>query len=121
VRAASEEAVVRARSGQGPSFLECQTYRFFGHHTAERAMNLGYRTDDEIELWRQRDPLVRERAALLANREATEAEIEAVEADVEKLIDEAVEFARAGSQPDPASAHDYMYASGLDPVDGWVR
>jgi acetoin:2,6-dichlorophenolindophenol oxidoreductase subunit alpha len=120
VRAAAELAVARAREGDGPSFLECKTYRFVGHHTAERLMKLGYRRDDEVERWKQRDPLALERRTLLDSGEATEAEIEAVEASVEETLAHAVAYARAGTQPDPRTARDYMYASGLVPVGGWT-
>src|SRR4029079_14716707 len=76
---ASERAVATARAGGGPTFLECLTYRFFGHHTAERTMKLGYRTDDEIERWRERDPVPAAGAALdLAERERIDGEVEAL-------------------------------------------
>ncbi len=120
VRAAAEQAVARARAGEGPSFLECRTYRFVGHHTAERMMRLGYRSDDEIEEWKLRDPLAIERRALLESGEATEAELAAADADVEAELATAIEFARASPRPDPATACDYMYASGLQPVRGWA-
>jgi acetoin:2,6-dichlorophenolindophenol oxidoreductase subunit alpha len=120
VRAAAGAAVGRARAGDGPSFLECKTYRFVGHHTAERLMKLGYRSDEEVEQWKQRDPLILERAVLIESGEATEEEIETVEADVEETLVRAVAYARAGTEPDPASARDYMYASGHVPVGGWA-
>ncbi|MFE2109004.1 thiamine pyrophosphate-dependent enzyme, partial [Kitasatospora sp. NPDC059463] len=56
---AAEQAVARARSGGGPGFLECRTYRFEGHHTMERRMKLHYRTPEEVAAWRERDPLPR--------------------------------------------------------------
>ena len=58
VLAAATAAVDRRARAAGPTFLECRTYRFFGHHTAERTMKLGYRTDEEIARWRERDPLI---------------------------------------------------------------
>jgi len=105
-------AVARARAGGGPTFLECRTYRFFGHHTAERTMKLGYRTDEEIERWRERDPV----AATAARLEP--AVRERIGADVEALLDDAVAFARASPRPDPADALDFVYASGLRPRAG---
>jgi pyruvate dehydrogenase E1 component alpha subunit len=109
---AATRAVARARAGEGPTFLECRTYRFFGHHTAERTMKLGYRTDEEIEEWRARDPVAAAAAKLGEDVRA------GVEAEVEALLEEAVAFARESPRPDPAEALDYVYASGLRPREG---
>jgi pyruvate dehydrogenase E1 component alpha subunit len=112
VLAAAERAVATARGGGGPTFLECVTYRFFGHHTAERTMKLGYRSDEEIERWRERDPLAATGARL------DPAERERIAAEVESLLDDAVAFARQSPHPDPADALDFVYASGLEPRRG---
>jgi acetoin:2,6-dichlorophenolindophenol oxidoreductase subunit alpha len=112
VLAAATRAVERGRRDDGPTFLECETYRFFGHHTAERTMKLTYRTDDEIERWRARDPLARAAASL------EPAVRDRIDAEVETLLDEAIEFARASPRPDPAEAFDFVYASGLEPRRG---
>jgi pyruvate dehydrogenase E1 component alpha subunit len=114
VLAATGSAVEHARGGGGPSFLECETYRFVGHHTAERTMNLGYRTDEEIERWRERDPL------LVLGRRMAPAEVAAVDAEVELLLDEALAFARESPRPDVSEALDYVYASGPVPRQGVV-
>jgi pyruvate dehydrogenase E1 component alpha subunit len=106
------DATRRARERSGPTFLECRTYRFFGHHTAERTMKLAYRTDDEIEEWRLRDPLELTGAKLDAADRAR------IDAEVEALLDEAVAFASASPRPDPAEVLDLMYATGLRPRDG---
>lgn len=109
---AAREAVARAREGGGPAFLECLTYRFVGHHTAELTMKLGYRTDEEIARWRERDPLDVVGARLDAGDRA------AIDAEVEALLDDAVAFARASPRPDPDDALDFVYASGLRPREG---
>jgi acetoin:2,6-dichlorophenolindophenol oxidoreductase subunit alpha len=109
---ASLRAVERARSGDGPTFLECRTYRFHGHHTAERTMKLGYRSDEEISRWRKRDPLI------LAGAKLEAADRERVDAEVEALIDDAVDFARQSPRPAPADAFDHVYAEGLRPRSG---
>ncbi|WP_231607637.1 thiamine pyrophosphate-dependent dehydrogenase E1 component subunit alpha [Streptacidiphilus albus] len=110
VRSAAERAVERARSGAGPSFLECRTYRFEGHHTMERRVRLNYRSAEEIDSWRQRDPL--ERCDPGAGRRAE------IDREVDRLMAEAVEFALAGAHPDPAGALDHLYADGLRPRAG---
>ena len=112
VVAAAKIAVAQARKGGGPSFLECRTYRFVGHHTAERTMSLGYRTDEEIERWRLRDPLI-----LQGGRLGQET-VARIDAEVEQLLDEAVEFARASDRPDVIAALDCMYADGPRPRSG---
>lgn len=112
VLAAAERAVERARTGGGPSFLECRTYRFFGHHTAERTMKLGYRTEGEIATWRLRDPVELTGAQLDGEERAT------IDEEIETLLDEAVEFARSSPHPDPGDALDHVYASGERPRKG---
>jgi pyruvate dehydrogenase E1 component alpha subunit len=112
VLGAATVAVARARGGGGPTFLECRTYRFFGHHTAERTMKLGYRTDEEIETWRDRDPL------LITGSKLDDEVRVGIDAEVEELLDDAVAFARESPRPDPSEALDLVYASGLRPRDG---
>jgi pyruvate dehydrogenase E1 component alpha subunit len=112
VLAAATCAVERARAGDGATFLECRTYRFFGHHTAERTMKLSYRTDDEIETWRLRDPLL-VTGAKLEDEERTR-----IDTQVEEQLDAAVAFARNSPRPDAGEALDLVYASGLRPRDG---
>lgn len=112
VAAATAPLVERARSGAGPAFLEARTYRFVGHHTAEHAMRLGYRTDEEIAEWRLRDPLDIVGARLPDDRRST------IDEEVEKEIAAAVAFARESPRPRPDDALDFMYASGLRPRAG---
>ncbi|MEV8326299.1 thiamine pyrophosphate-dependent dehydrogenase E1 component subunit alpha [Kitasatospora sp. NPDC056731] len=114
VRAAALRAVERARSGGGPGFLECRTYRYEGHHTMERRMKLHYRTPEEVEAWRARDPLPRAAAQLeqLAVAELDDA--------VARQLAAAEEFALASEHPDPAGASDHLYADGLRPRAGAV-
>jgi pyruvate dehydrogenase E1 component alpha subunit len=105
VQRATAESVERARSGGGPSFLECRTYRFFGHHTAERTMSLTYRTDEEIESWRARDP-VGSFGATLEPAARTR-----IDDEIETVLDEAVDFARASARPETEAAYEHIYAS----------
>lgn len=107
---ATAVAVGRARSGDGPSFIECQTYRYFGHHTAERMMKLSYRTQDEVDAWRKRDPVITWPSTLATRGLMTRGEKDAIDADVEKVLAEAIEFGRQSPRPDPEDALRYMYA-----------
>ena len=112
VRTAAAEAVTRAGSGGGPSFLECRTYRFEGHHTMERLMKLRYRTADEIADWRGHDPLPRA-AAMLPDGLAAELDV-----SVSEQLAAAERFALGSEHPDPAGASEYLYADGLRPRAG---
>lgn len=114
VRNAAVEAVDRARSGGGPTLLEFDTYRFFGHHTFELKTRMKYRTEAEIALWRQRDPMDIQAARVPAEERAR------IDAEVEKELDDVVEFAVTSPRPDPKDALEYMYSDGLRPRAGVV-
>jgi TPP-dependent pyruvate/acetoin dehydrogenase alpha subunit len=95
---AAREAVDRARAGGGPTLLECQTYRHYGHSKSDPAK---YRPPGELERWKERDPLDVARRRLL-EAGVTEEEIEAVEEATQRELDEAVDAALAAPYPDPA-------------------
>ena len=78
-------------------------------------MKLGYRTDEEIARWRERDPLI------VTGSKLDDAVRERIDAEVEALLDGAVEFARASAKPDPSDALELVYASGIRPRDGVAR
>jgi len=94
VEAAAERAVASVRAGNGPYFLECRTYRFRAHSMFDAQL---YRTKEEIELWKQRDPIPRMQAWLTDNHLLTTAELSDMQAAVDTEIAEAVAFAEAGS------------------------
>jgi pyruvate dehydrogenase E1 component alpha subunit len=111
VMAHVREAVERARSGAGPSLLECKAYRYQGHFTAERALKLTYRLQDEIDLWREQDPVTRW-AERLAQRAILSPEERAVmDESVDQLVEDAVSYARAGEWPLAAEAFQGMYVT----------
>jgi len=109
---ATDCALERARQGKGPSLLECQTYRYQGHFTAERALGLKYRAAEEIESWRERDPIASWSKKLEARGLLSASERSEVDEGVEAALNEAVEFARASAFPPPEEALDHMYAVG---------
>lgn len=100
VNEAMMTATERARSGEGPSLIECKTYRTKGHSRSDRNR---YRSKDEIEEWKGRDPIPVFEAELEANGIANSGEIEALRAAVEGEIQSAFEFAMAGTNPTPDS------------------
>ncbi|HEY6491784.1 MAG TPA: thiamine pyrophosphate-dependent dehydrogenase E1 component subunit alpha [Trebonia sp.] len=109
---AAGEAIDRARAGGGPSFIEARTYRIQGHFEAE-AFVLGkgrYRDPDEIEAWRDRDPITRFRARLLESAAAAEADLAGIEAAVAERVADAVAYAEAGQPADPELAETLMFA-----------
>jgi TPP-dependent pyruvate/acetoin dehydrogenase alpha subunit len=97
VHAAAAEAVERVRSGGGPTLLECQTYRHYGHSKGDPAP---YRPKEEVEQWLARDPLKLARARLVEEGVGEE-RIDAAEADAKTLVELAVEAALAAPYPDP--------------------
>lgn len=107
VQKAASTAVAAARGGEGPTLLECRTYRFVGHSRSDAR---GYRTRDEEEEWKQRDPIARLRQQLLEQGSADEAALEAVGGEVDAVLDDAVEFARSSPDPDPAELLTDAYA-----------
>jgi len=94
MEAAARRAVERIRAGQGPVFLEARTYRFRAHSMFDTQ---AYRTRDEIEGWKQRDPIERLRAWMRANHELSDDEAAAIDAAVAAEIEDAVAYAEAGT------------------------
>ncbi|MFI7334210.1 thiamine pyrophosphate-dependent dehydrogenase E1 component subunit alpha [Micromonospora aurantiaca (nom. illeg.)] len=107
VREVTAAAVARMRAGGGPELVEARTYRFDAHHTFEHQVRLDYRPPEEVAEGRSRDPVDIAGARL---DPAVRAEVNAA---VEAELDAAVDFALAGPHPDPATALDHLYASGL--------
>ena len=106
---AAGEAIERARGGEGPTLLECKTYRFFDH-VGVRGMGLTYRTDEELEQWKQRDPIALIEKRLLADGILSALDIESVHEQVQQNIEQAIEFAEQSPAPAPESVTDDVYA-----------
>jgi pyruvate dehydrogenase E1 component alpha subunit len=94
---AAKRAADRARRGNGPTLIECKTYRIMGHHGPGMDDDLGYRTEEEIEMWKGRDPLVAFRNRLL-ERDLRK-DVETVEEESRVNISAAVEFALTSPFP----------------------
>jgi len=106
VHNAMDEAVRRARAGEGPTFLEIRTYRYKGHSMSDPAK---YRTKEELEEYKGRDPLVSTKAAIVQQKYADEAWFAEVEAEVKKTVDASVKFAEESPYPDPADIYKDVY------------
>jgi pyruvate dehydrogenase E1 component alpha subunit len=95
---AAGEAIARARRGEGPSLIECKTYRYYGHFEGDA---ITYRTKEEEEAYRARDAIQTLRNSILKRQIATEAELDAIDAQVQNSIDLAWQYAEAAPYPAP--------------------
>jgi len=103
----SVKAVARARRGEGPSVLECKTYRYKGHARFDPA---AYRPKEEEEAWKKRDPIKLWALALTQAGIASEEELKSIHTSVRKEVDAAVEFANQSTSPAPDSSLSLIYA-----------
>jgi TPP-dependent pyruvate/acetoin dehydrogenase alpha subunit len=105
------EAVRRARSGDGPTLVEAKTYRYF-EHAVNMGRELAYRTDAEIQDWRdKRDPILRFRARLIQEFEFTEVDIDELDQEARAEVMDAITYAKESPFPDPSEAFTDVYAA----------
>jgi len=109
VHEAAGEAVARARAGDGPTLLECMTYRHRGHSRFEKPT---YRTREEEAEWRKRDPIPAFAWVLRREGIASEVRLAGIDRDVEQVLDAAVEFARQSPPPPEDLALELAFAEG---------
>ena len=108
---AAAAAVELARNGGGPSFIEAKTYRIYGHNESEVHWLSGeYRDEDEIEPWRNRDPIERLGGLMLENRVCNGDDLASMDTEVSALVATAAENAAASAPPDPNLIRDMMFA-----------
>ena len=105
---AAQEAVQRARGGEGPTLIECRTYRTRAH--SEGMRDAGYRTPEEVEAWKARDPIKRFRQWLLDNEESNDEMLATIEAEIKAVVAEAEEFARNSPWPEPDTVSDHIFS-----------
>jgi pyruvate dehydrogenase E1 component alpha subunit len=103
-------ATERARNGAGPSFVECKTYRWRGHHMGDQGDTYGYRSQEEIESWMTKCPVKHFRNYLLERGLVEEITLDEIDQQVEQVIDSAVEFAKQAPYPDPSEVFEHVYA-----------
>lgn len=103
------EAVEKARRGDGPTLLECKTYRYAGHSRGDPG---GYRSREEVQRWRERDPIPKMRTLLIEERWLAEAEVEAIERACQTEVEEAVELAHNSPEPAPEETYRHIFAEG---------
>ncbi len=103
---AVKEAAARARRGEGPSFIESETYRWYGHNIGDPGT---WRPKEEIQAWKAKDPIPRFRKVILENGAATDADLDAIEAEEEARLQAAIEAAEAAPKPKPGTALEDVY------------
>ncbi|UKJ08133.1 pyruvate dehydrogenase (acetyl-transferring) E1 component subunit alpha [Solitalea lacus] len=106
VHEAIDRAVQRARAGEGPSFLEIRTYRYKGHSMSDPAK---YRTKEEVEEYKAKDPVEQVKNTILTNKYADEAWFEEIEAKVKEIVEDSVKFAEESNYPDPSELYKDVY------------
>ncbi len=107
VRAIAQEAVARARAGEGPTLIECLTYRFRGHSLADPDE---LRSKEEKDAWLARDPIKKFATHMIEQHLATAEELKAIDKKIQLLVEDAVEFALSSPEPDPADLYKYIFA-----------
>jgi TPP-dependent pyruvate/acetoin dehydrogenase alpha subunit len=108
VRRAAEDAVERSRKGEGPSLLECRTYRYKGHGVYDTG--LAYRTKDEVSEWMARDPITRLGKELIDDGILKPKDIEELDKKITSEVEEAVEFAKSSPYPSVEEMEKLTYA-----------
>lgn len=108
VMQSARKAIERARTGEGPTFLECKTYRYHGHSEHDRAT---YRSEEELITWESRDPIERWEVYLEKRKYDIAAIKEEVGEKVRKIVDDAVAFAEASPVPEGPEAMEDLYAT----------
>ncbi len=109
VHNAMDEAVSRARKGEGPTFLEMRTYRYKGHSMSDPAK---YRSKEEVEEFKAKDPVESVKETILRKKYATEAWIEEINEKVKAIVDESVRFAEESPLPEAQELYTDVYAQG---------
>jgi pyruvate dehydrogenase E1 component alpha subunit len=104
---AANQAVARARAGNGPTLLECRTYRFYGHTVFDNP--LSYRTKEEEEHWRGRDPLKLFRETVVPQGEISGEELDEIDREAGELMEAAVIFADESPLPEPFELYEDVY------------
>lgn len=106
---AALEAVIRAREGNGPTLLEYKTYRYAGHSRGDPG---GYRSPEEVQRWRERDPIPHMRALLIKDFGLTEEDVKSIEDACQSEVEEAVEFAIKSPEPGPEETYRHVFSEG---------
>src|SRR5690625_817989 len=106
VHKAIEKAAKRARDKKGPTFLEIQTYRYYGHSMSDPQK---YRSKDELADYKKKDPIETTLATIMKNKWATKEEIDAIKDKVKQIVDESVKFSEESDFPSDDQVYENIY------------
>ncbi len=107
VQRAMQEAIERGRAGEGPTFIECLTYRLRGHYEGDPEQ---YRQLSEVSEWKEKDPIARFIARLKEDGRITDADVAKAEKEARQRIEEAARFALESPWPDPSESTTLVFA-----------
>ncbi len=116
----TRDAVERARRGDGPTLIECKTYRWHGHNEGEEAFSGPYRPKEEIAEWKGKDPIPIFVSKLVEWDVMKEEDVARVDEEEQKRVEEAVEFAEKGLYPDPEEALQHLFYQERPPLQNEV-
>ena len=106
VHFAIEEASERARNGEGPTLLDIRTYRYKGHSMSDPQK---YRTKDEVEDYKGKDPIVQVLNTITDHKLASESDIKKIQEEVKKIVDESIAFAEESPELEPHELYEDVY------------
>lgn len=101
-----EKAIERAKNGEGPTLIECKTYRWLGHWTGDPQV---YRTREEVEEWKKKCPIKRLREYIIDNSILSEKEVDEIDHKSQEEVEAAARFALESPEPDPATVMDDVF------------
>jgi len=107
---AYKKAIKRARAGEGPSFVECKTYRWGGHWPGDVHAYGGYRSTEEVDEWKRKCPIERLGKHVIKNGLAAEKELQEIKDKVSKEVDESISFATNSPEPDVSELMKHIFA-----------
>ena len=103
------KAIAAARAGEGPTLLECKTYRFYGHHEGDKQ---GYRSQEEVEEYRKNHCVIKNFRARTTDEEVlTDGELDEIEEQVAESIESAVAYAADSPWPEPSDVTEDVYVN----------
>ncbi len=103
------KAIQRARAGEGPTLMECKTYRWRGHHEGDPNQGRRYRTMDEVKAWMEKCPIKRFEEKLLEEKVLTKPKTQKIWEEIQKAIDNSVEYANQSPFPEPKDLYEDVY------------
>jgi TPP-dependent pyruvate/acetoin dehydrogenase alpha subunit len=108
---AVSEAAARARRGDGPTMVECKTYRFRGHHEGDPKKGEIYRTKEEMQDWEKKDAIRKLADTIIKEHKASQNELDSIRQEVIQEVADAVAFAKESPSPRPEDASSYLFVS----------